>query len=137
MTQKPKCYISGPMSGLRPDEYRPRFAAAASLLRERGYDVWNPADSWTARLLSLVSYRLALSYDLWQLSRCTHIYKMPGWRASRGANIESCWAYHFGAWTLPKALAERLNDRIKAVDTQYNIHIDYDKKPCTAISPSK
>jgi hypothetical protein len=60
----------------------------------------------------LLGYRLTLLYDLWHLSRCTHIYKMPGWQQSRGANIESCWAFHFKIWPTGKKSRENIDRQI-------------------------
>lgn len=92
-----RVYISGQMSGLPREEYIARFAKAEALLREEGYRVVNPASLLPSRwpwLYRMMGYRLTLLYDLWRLSKCDLIYKLPGWRDSHGANIESCWAYH-------------------------------------------
>jgi len=96
-----KVYISGMMSGLEREDYIARFAEAERLLIEQGYKTVNPTRFLVCRwpwLYRLMGYQLTLLYDLWRLSHCDKIYKMPGWRQSKGANVESCWAYHFNVW---------------------------------------
>lgn len=92
-----KVYISGQMTGLPREEYLARFAKAEELLKEQGYRVMNPTKLLPCKwpwLYRLMGYRLTILYDLWRLSKCDLIYKIPGWKDSHGANIESCWAYH-------------------------------------------
>ena len=57
----------------------------------------------------MMGYRLTLLYDLWRLSHCDLIYKIPGWKESHGANIESCWAYHMNTSLLFKKMRERID----------------------------
>lgn len=95
-----KCYIAGKI-GDNKNELERRiamFGYAAELLREAGYVPVDPTRTILSRwkwLYRIVGYRLTLLYDLWLLMRCDNIYKIPGWRMSKGANIESCVAYHF------------------------------------------
>ena len=99
-----RVYISGQMTRLPREEYLARFAKAEKLLKEQGYTVVNPTKFFICRHLwtyRIVGYVGALLYDLWRLNQCDLIYKMPGWKQSRGANIESCWAFHMGAYLLP------------------------------------
>lgn len=109
-------YISGPMSSVQREHYIARFRLAEHLLREQGYkNIVNPARMWVTRfpwLFRIVGYKLTLFYDLWLLTRCNRIYKMPGWQQSRGANIESCVAYHFGVFGLAKPAREVLDKAI-------------------------
>ena len=58
------------------------------------------------------AYRIVLLYDVLLLLRCDRIYKIPGWRDSRGANIESCVAYWFNLWVLPNNKRERVDRRL-------------------------
>jgi 16S rRNA (cytosine1402-N4)-methyltransferase len=69
---------------------------------------------WVSRpwVFRILGYRLTLLYDLFQLTRCQRIYKMPGWKKSRGAQIESCVAYHFGLYTLTKPLRDIIDAAI-------------------------
>lgn len=70
------------------------------------------------------AYRLVLLYDLWLLLRCDLIYKIPGWRESRGANIESCIAFHFRIWNIPTASRERIDKRLaKAMEKWRNKNV--------------
>lgn len=102
MTMK-KIYISGPMSHLEREEYLARFAKAEILLSERGYRVVNPTKFLFCRwpwLYKLVGYNAALCYDLWRLSRCEYIYLLPDWKESRGATVESFFAWKIGVYRL-------------------------------------
>ena len=111
-----KVYISGPMSNLTREQYLELFKRAEQSLRAQGYTkIVNPIRVWACRwpwLYRLVGYRLTLLYDLWLLMRCDQIYKLPGWRESRGANIESCVAYHFNIWPVPQSVIGRLDKRL-------------------------
>ena len=59
-----------------------------------------------------IAYRIVLLYDIILLLRCDIIYKLPGWQQSKGANIESCVAFHFGLWTLPTVVRERVDRKL-------------------------
>ena len=106
-----RVYISGPMSGLEREYYLEIFKRAEQSLRAQGYTkVVNPIRVWVCRwpwLYRIVGYRLTLLYDLWLLMRCDLIYKLPGWRDSRGANIESCVAYHFKIYPVPDNITKK------------------------------
>ena len=110
-----RVYISGQMSGLPREEYLARFAKAEELLKEQGYTVVNPTKFFICRHLwayRIVGYVGALLYDLWRLNQCDLIYKMPGWKQSRGANIESCWAYNNGIFSVPRLQREKIDKRM-------------------------
>ena len=118
---KKKVYISGRISGLPREQYMRLFCIAASMLNKKGYETVNPTNVWVCRwpwlyrMMERVlgcdkSYYSTLLYDLWLLRRCDHIYKLPGWQQSRGANIESCVAYHFKIWPVQKS------DGIRKID---------------------
>ena len=106
-----RVYISGPMSGLEREHYLEIFKRAEQSLRSQGYTkVVNPIRVWACRwpwLYRIVGYRLTLLYDLWLLMRCDLIYKLPGWQQSRGANIESCVAYHFKIHPVPDNITKK------------------------------
>lgn len=115
-----KVYISGPMTGLPRDEYRRRFAAAATWLQARGYCAVNPAMFAPCRhpwLYRLIGYRLTLWYDLQRLRRCDAIYIMPGWEQSRGSRVEIRCAErnaiptlpHFIEWSLDRYMQTYIN----------------------------
>lgn len=110
-----KVYIAGKISGLERDEYLANFAKAEELLRAIGYEPVNPTRFIVCRwqwLYRIVGYNLTLLYDLWHLLRCHHIYKIPGWHESHGANMESCAAYHFGIFPLPERERGRIDKKM-------------------------
>ena len=112
-----RVYISGPMSGLDRWLYMEMFRRAEQSLRSRGYHkIVNPIRVWVCRwpwLYKVIGYRLTLLYDLWLLMRCDQIYKLPGWQKSKGANIESCVAYHFKIWPVPKDVVKKIDKRLE------------------------
>ena len=110
-----RVYISGQMTGIPREEYLARFAKAEELLKQEGYAVVNPARLLPSRwpwLYRLMGYRLTLLYDLWRLSHCDLIYKIPGWKESHGANIESCWAFHMGIYLLPLNMRDKIDKKV-------------------------
>lgn len=111
-----RIYISGPISGLEREQYASRFMLSEKILRENGYrNIVNPVRMWPARfpwLYKIMGYKLTLFIDLWILTCCHRIYKMPGWKQSRGAQIESCVAFHFGVYTIAKPIWEVLDKNI-------------------------
>ena len=119
-----RVYISGPMSGLDRELYMKMFRRAEQSLRSQGYTrVVNPIRVWACRwpwLYRIVGYRLTLLYDLWLLMRCDQIYKLPGWRDSKGANIESCVAFHFKIWPVPDSQTKKLDKRLAKLIEKWN-----------------
>ena len=111
-----RVYISGPMSNLTREQYLELFRRAEQSLRVQGYHrIVNPIRVLACRwpwLYRLIGYKLTLLYDLWLLMRCDQIYKLPGWRDSKGANIESCVAYHFKIYPVPDSQTKRLDKRL-------------------------
>lgn len=105
------------MSNLSREQYLDIFRRAEQSLRSQGYTrVVNPIRVWACRwpwLYRLVGYRLTLLYDLLLLMRCDLIYKLPGWQQSKGANIESCVAYHFKIWPVPKDVVKKIDKRLE------------------------
>ena len=119
-----KVYISGPMSNLTREQYLELFRRAEQSLRDQGYQrIVNPIHVWACRwpwLYRIVGYRLTLLYDLWLLLRCNQIYKLPGWKESRGANIESCVAYHFKIWPVPQSVIKKLDKKLAKLIEKWN-----------------
>ena len=119
-----KVYISGPISNLTREQYLEMFRRAEQLLRGMGYQrIVNPIRVWACRwpwLYKIVGYRLTLLYDLLLLTRCDQIYKLPGWQESRGANIESCVAYHFKIWPVPKNDIAKLDKKLAKLREKWN-----------------
>lgn len=116
-----KIYIAGPMTGFKHFNF-PAFDNEARRYREKGYEVFNPADHdrdllnkehdwlpseedsegpwkvWKASVTEgkLPSLRDMLGADLqWIAEEADAIHMLPGWENSRGANAE---------WALAKAL---------------------------------
>ena len=121
---KRRIYLSGPMSGLPRSEYRRKFREAERILHRHGYGVINPCNVWACRFPWIYkamefclghskAYALILAYDLLLLmTRADGIAMLPGWRASRGAQIENYVARHFPMMGISKAAAEEI-ERIK------------------------
>ena len=121
---KRRIYISGPMTGIEPREYRRRFREAETILRRHGYGCINPCRVWACRFPWIYkamefclghskAYALILAYDLILLmTRADGIAMLPGWQASRGAQIENYTARHFPMMGISKAVTEEI-ERIK------------------------
>lgn len=110
--RKKKVYLSGKMKGLSRDEYMKIFHRAEMELSNADYWVISPIRFWGCRWAWVyptiervfgkkMAYTLVLLYDLWRLSKCDYIYKIPGWQESRGAMIEGAWAFHSGIKLVP------------------------------------
>lgn len=118
-----KVYISGKISGLEREHYERLFGIAEAMLRDKGYKVVNPTRFFMSRhyqrLCRLIghqnAYDLTLLYDLWRLMRCDLIYKIPGWQQSKGANIESCVAYHFKVRPMLKDAVQKIDKRLEKI----------------------
>ena len=117
-------YISGPMTGIEPREYRRRFREAETILRRHGYGCINPCRVWPCRwswiyramewaLGKRLAYAVVLCYDILLLmTRADGIVMLPGWQASRGAQIENYVSMHFWMEGISKAVTEEI-ERIK------------------------
>jgi len=79
-----RIYISGPMSGL-PELNFPAFHAAALTLRDRGWDVVNPAE---LNPCLDITWAAAMKVDIAALVTCDAIFLLPGWKKSKGASLE-------------------------------------------------
>ncbi|HAX96208.1 MAG TPA: nucleoside 2-deoxyribosyltransferase [Prolixibacteraceae bacterium] len=81
-----KIYISGKITGLKPEEYHPKFEQAETLLREKGFqNIVNPTklgihptEDWTRAMAICMSH----------LETCDAIYMLDSWRESFGARHE-------------------------------------------------
>ena len=121
---KRRIYISGPMTGIEPREYRRRFREAEAILRRHGYGCINPCRVWPCRFPWLyrlmnallgkrLTYAVILAYDLLLLmTRADGIAMLPGWQASRGAQIENYVSMHFWMQGISKAVTEEI-EKIK------------------------
>ena len=124
MEKTKRVYISGGMTDVPREQYIELFRRAEESLRDQGYrNIVNPINVWSCRwpwLYKVVGYRLTLLYDLWLLMRCDQIYKLPGWRDSKGANIESCVAYHFKIWPVPQSDIKKLDKQLAKLMEKWN-----------------
>lgn len=111
--------MTDPNTGKVSAENLLMFWKAEELLNKAGYeDTVNPVRVWACKfpwLYRLFGYRLTLLYDIWLLMRCTHIYKLPRWQQSRGANIESCVAYHFKIWPVKQKVIDHINKKLEKI----------------------
>ena len=112
------------MSGKERSEYMRRFSEAEKILRKHGYGVINPCNVWACRwpwiykamelaLGKRLAYALILAYDLLLImTRADGIVMLPGWQASRGAQIENFVSMHFWMQGISKAVTEEI-EKIK------------------------
>jgi hypothetical protein len=92
-TSKKVAYISGPMSGY-PDWNFPAFHEAEENLRSLGYRVLNPARNFGGRTdLPREKY---MREDITMLLEADTVFALPGWGASRGAQLEIAIAHALG-----------------------------------------
>lgn len=87
-----RLYLSGPMSGI-PDFNFPAFNAEAARLRALGWTVENPAEN---PKVEGDRWELYMRQAITQMMLCDVIALLPGWGASRGANVEVYLARQLG-----------------------------------------
>lgn len=102
----PRLYLSGPMTGIEAHN-APAFNAAAAKLRALGYDVFNPAEHGFDEL----PWEQYLRRDLAALLDLDALAMLPGWTASRGAQLEVHVAKSLGMPVLPVEHWLREGDR--------------------------
>jgi hypothetical protein len=107
-----KVYVAGPMRGY-PDFNFPAFHAASAKLREKGHEVFSPAEKdqsihggdfakgTNGTLESIAntgfSLRRALGDDTaWICAEGEGIYMLKGWETSKGAKAEKALAEALG-----------------------------------------
>ena len=100
-----KIYIAGPMRG-HEDNNIPAFDKAAEMLRDKGHEVFNPADAdrhagldvtepFTEEWWAEHKYEV-VTRDIHMLLECDTIYMLRGWEKSRGATAEHAVANWYG-----------------------------------------
>ncbi len=79
-----RVYLSGFMTGY-PNWNYPAFHAAAAALRQRGFEVTNPAE-----IISDPNepWAILMRKALWFLLGAGAVVLLPGWERSKGANLE-------------------------------------------------
>lgn len=87
-------YLSGPMRG-RPLFNFPAFHEATAFLREKGYEVFSPAEmdeedgfDPASAVFTTEGLRKALKRDTETIFKVDAVAVLPGWEASRGARLE-------------------------------------------------
>lgn len=80
-----KIYISGKITGT--SDYMQRFQSAENLLRERGFEVINPART-NATLPESTTWEQYMAVCLTLLTMCDAIYMLAGYEKSPGALME-------------------------------------------------
>lgn len=88
MTNQTTVYIAGPMTGIEDFNY-PAFNIATEILRARGLEVLNPADTEqyndTGKPQEWTWY---IRHAIRLVSHADGIALLPGWEASKGATLE-------------------------------------------------
>lgn len=79
-----RVYISGKITGTT--DYIERFAKAEKELKDRGYEVINPAEM--CRSLPRLEHSQYMQLCMIALSFCDSIYMLDGWQESKGAWME-------------------------------------------------
>jgi hypothetical protein len=106
-----KAYVAGPMRGY-PEFNFPAFYRATSLLREQGWEVFNPAEhdveSGAVKItdpgyltgdvegLPGFDFRAAMRWDTARITEADAIVLLPGWQHSTGAKAERSLAEMLG-----------------------------------------
>lgn len=87
-----KLFISGRVSGLKPDTVRKNFARVEKKYKAIGYEVINP----TKLCKKEWSWIRCMAVCLWNLAKCEYVYMIPNYKQSRGAKFELCFANLLG-----------------------------------------
>lgn len=90
-----KIYISGSITGRKPEDYLTQFQKKQEELEGNGYLVINPA-AVNSNLPMDTTYEEYMNMSLTMLSMCDTIYMLGGWERSRGANREYGYAIAAG-----------------------------------------
>lgn len=99
-----RVYISGKIGEDAPSQgVLNKFRAAELLLRNRGFDVFNPIDSGLGELADVLAkmhgttfYKEILNLDLQKLKDCDAIFMLPDFLDSKGAKAEHAVAIAYG-----------------------------------------
>ncbi len=88
-----RLYLAGPMCGIAEHNF-PLFNRVAATLRDRGHEVFNPAENDDGGVRRPRGFYMRL--DVAALLRAEAIVVLPGWQRSRGANLEVWLAIDLG-----------------------------------------
>lgn len=84
-----RVYISGPITGVH--DYLWKFAEAEKHLKNKGYNVANPA-ALNAVMPDDATHEDYMQMCMELIDLCDAVYMMEGWQQSRGANREYGYA---------------------------------------------
>jgi hypothetical protein len=84
-----RLYIAGPMTGIEDFNY-PEFFRVERELRDRGYDVLNPAriNEMYNRSTAPRTWRWYMKHSITMVAHADGLATLPGWVSSRGASLE-------------------------------------------------
>lgn len=88
-----RLYLAGPMAGCQDHNF-PLFHRMAAHLRERGFDVFNPAENDDGGIRRPRAFYMRL--DIPALIGSDAVVVLPGWERSRGASLEVWLALDLG-----------------------------------------
>ena len=88
-----RLYLAGPMSGYAQHNF-PLFNRIAAQLREQGFEVFNPAENFDGDVRKPRAFYMKM--DIPALIESQAVVVLPGWRESRGANLEVWLALDMG-----------------------------------------
>lgn len=83
-----KIYISGPITGRRPDKVREAFEAAAEAIRAKGHEPVNPVMSQEILDPKTTTWDQYMKLSLVLVEISDGICMLNGWRTSTGATLE-------------------------------------------------
>jgi len=102
-------YISGKITGDK--NYKKKFAAAARVLEENGYRVFNPAKD--VELPGGAPREEYMKKAIINMLLCDGVAMLPDWGESKGAALESYIASRLGIKKLPLELWGKLQKKGK------------------------
>lgn len=80
-----KIYISGQITGLKPETALKHFMEAENFLKSKGHNVFNPMLTNGNKKLN---WKQLMLLSIEELFECEAIYMLHNWRKSKGARIE-------------------------------------------------
>jgi hypothetical protein len=109
---RPKCYISGPITGIEPKVYIRAFYRASRMVEALGYEAVNPCELNHADHDQ--TWASFMRIDIKAMMDCEAILLLRGWHRSTGANTEYYLAQVLGM----KALQQDELEHPERYDTE-------------------
>lgn len=116
-----RAYISGPMTGLPGFNYA-AFNQAAKDLREKGFEVLNPAENFGGATNHPEGRKAFMRLDMQHVLEAEIIFVLPGWNASPGARLEVAVARELGLDVLDIDTHEPPTDESILEEAQRLVH---------------